>query len=158
MNVYLCVHDNIENNKTFNDTLKDLFIKYPDLDFIDFRDQKMNWYYYDFRDFGHPPGIRGNPNLIRHGIFNHKIDSPTLTDVSINMWDELYYYLKLYDRNVPEDLFEVKDYLRDRIVWAGGVEMEDYREHMSLEKYIDLAIFFNVVGSNGHAIEWCFHK
>ena len=77
MNVYLCVNDNIINGKTFNETLKDLFIEYPDLvdEFIDFRNIKMNWYYYDFQDFLHPSGIRGDPYHVRRCIFNHVINS-----------------------------------------------------------------------------------
>jgi len=141
MNVYLCIHN---TDKSFDDALNHLFIEYPDLNFVDFRGKPMNWYYYDFKDFAHPPGIRGNPNDIRLGIFNNTVDAETLLNVSADIWDDIYSYLKLYDSNFPSDLFEVKEYLHGKRIETG------------FEEYIDLAIFFTVVGLTGMSIEWCF--
>lgn len=144
MNVYLSV---LDPNNDFERDLNMILNRNIDIKeyFIDFRGKNMNWYFYDFVDWYHPIGIRGNPNLIRRGSFNYTIDVDQLSLLIDELWEELYNDIKEKDFNIPSDIFSLYKYI------CGN-------NKYNFEKpYIELTIFLTLVVITRHGIEWKFY-
>jgi hypothetical protein len=116
----------------------------------DGRNKSWNWFYYDFIGPFHPPGIWGSPNKIRRGEFEFTLSPETLVQLSEEMWNELYDELAWSDPNVPKNLLDATEYCQKNL--------SKNSPGLALLPYLNVAVFFYLVGETGHPLTWVFES
>jgi hypothetical protein len=136
----------------FGQVLEGLRQADPDWEIWDGRGKSWNWFYFDFTGPFHPSGLWGHPENIRRGEFdtNFTLDPDTLVRLAEEMWVELYDELIWYYPDLSDNLLDAHK--------SCQVHRHSNVPGSGLLPYLDVALFFYIVGSSQYPLTWVLER